>query len=189
MSRLTLLLAGCELDESLTWWWLDNRRSMVACSSWEKQVSVAPRLYRPSIFFFPPPLTPTPLCWWSTKSPAVYILSPELDGLWRENRGYVNRLSQNWIKWMKVSSRLKTRRYTESFMKYLWLSQNGVLRFWIFLNKVCFSERVKFNIFYRTRWSSVALCRHLILSSIRRHKSCFVKRGWTFSILTAKGPR
>ena len=27
MSRLTLLLAWCELDESLTWWWLDNRRS------------------------------------------------------------------------------------------------------------------------------------------------------------------
>ena len=29
----------------------------------------------------------------ANKSPAVYILSPALDGLWRENRGSVNRLS------------------------------------------------------------------------------------------------
>ena len=31
------------------------------------------------------------------KSPAVYILSPGLDGLWRENRGSVNRLCRNPI--------------------------------------------------------------------------------------------
>ena len=30
-----------------------------------------------------------------SKSPAVYTLSPALDGLWRENRGYVNRLYEN----------------------------------------------------------------------------------------------
>ena len=29
------------------------------------------------------------------KSPAVYILSPALDGLWRQNRGSVNRLAEN----------------------------------------------------------------------------------------------
>ena len=29
------------------------------------------------------------------KSPVVYTLSPALDGLWRENRGYVNRLYEN----------------------------------------------------------------------------------------------
>ena len=30
-----------------------------------------------------------------SKSPAVYTLSPALDGLWRENRGSVNRLYEN----------------------------------------------------------------------------------------------
>ena len=49
------------------------------CFSWEKQVSVAPKdVYRPSIFFFP---NHYPLALAVNKSPAVYILSPSLDGL------------------------------------------------------------------------------------------------------------
>ena len=36
--------------------------------------------------------TTTPLRWRSINPPAVYILSPALDGLWRENRGSVSRL-------------------------------------------------------------------------------------------------
>ena len=42
-----------------------------------------------SIFFFPHYY---PLALAVNKSPAVYILSPTLDGLWRENRKSVNRL-------------------------------------------------------------------------------------------------
>ena len=42
-----------------------------------------------SIFFFPHHY---PLALAVNKSPAVYILSPALDGLWRENRRSVNRL-------------------------------------------------------------------------------------------------
>ena len=41
------------------------------------------------IFFFPHPY---PLVLAVNKSPAVYSLSPALDGVWRENRGSVNRL-------------------------------------------------------------------------------------------------
>ena len=41
-------------------------------------------------FLLSPPLPP---CAGGNKSPAVYILSPFLDGLWRENRGTVNRLN------------------------------------------------------------------------------------------------
>ena len=41
------------------------------------------------IFFFPHPY---PLVLAVNKSPAVYSLSPTLDGVWRENRGSVNRL-------------------------------------------------------------------------------------------------
>ena len=80
-------------------WWVadilnDDRiitvQPMVICYSGEKQVSVAPKdVYRPSIFFFPHHY---PLALAVNKSPAVYILSPALDGLWRENRGSVNRL-------------------------------------------------------------------------------------------------
>ena len=42
-------------------------------------------------FFFPHPY---PLALAVNKSPAVYILSRALDGLWRENRGSVNRLKK-----------------------------------------------------------------------------------------------
>ena len=89
--RQTLLLVGLERDESLTWWWQDNRRSANGNLLFlGKARSVAPKdVYRWSIFF----LSPTPLALAVKKSPAVYILSPALDGLWREYRGSVNRLS------------------------------------------------------------------------------------------------
>ena len=88
-----LLVAWRERDESFTWWWQDNRRSANGNLLFlGKQVSVAPKdVYRPSIFFFPHPYL---LALAVNKSPAVYILSPALNGLWRENRGSVNRL---WI--------------------------------------------------------------------------------------------
>ena len=51
---------------------------MLICFSWEKQVSVAPKdVYSPSIFFFPLHYL---LALAVNKSPAVYILSPALDG-------------------------------------------------------------------------------------------------------------
>ena len=63
---------------------------MEICFSWEKQVSVAPKdVYRPSIFFFPHHY---PLALAVNKSLAVYILSPMLKGVRRENKGSVNRL-------------------------------------------------------------------------------------------------
>ena len=40
------------------------------------------------------------------KSPAVYILSPALDGLWRENRRSVNRLNQTLTHCNRVKFRL-----------------------------------------------------------------------------------
>ena len=80
-------------------WWVvdmlnDDRiiavQPMVICFSCEKQVSVAPKdVCRPSIFFFPHHYL---LALAVNKSPAVYILSPALDRLWRENGGSVNRL-------------------------------------------------------------------------------------------------
>ena len=89
--RQTLLLVGLERDESLRWWWQDNRRSANGNLLFlGKARSVAPKdVYRWSIFF----LSPTPLALAVKKSPAVSILSPALDGLWREYRGSVNRLS------------------------------------------------------------------------------------------------
>jgi len=45
-----------------------------------------------SIFFL---LLPLPLALVVKESPAVYILSPALDGLGRENKGFVNRLLKN----------------------------------------------------------------------------------------------
>ena len=89
--HLKLLLAWRERDEWLTWWWQDNRRSANGNLLFlGKARSVAPKdVYRWSIFF----LSPTPLALAVKTSPAVYILSPALDGLWREYRGSVNRLS------------------------------------------------------------------------------------------------
>ena len=71
----TLLLAWRERDESLTWWWQ-------------------------SIFFFPHYF---PLALAVNKSPAVYILSPALERLWRENRGSVNKL--------RLTSKCRVRKY------------------------------------------------------------------------------
>ena len=48
-----------------------------------------------SIFFFP---HHRPLALTVNESRAVYILSPALDGLWKENRGSVKRLAISWIK-------------------------------------------------------------------------------------------
>ena len=55
-----LLLAWRERDESLTWWWQDNRRSANGKLLFlGKQVSVAPKdVYRPSSFLFLIPLPP-----------------------------------------------------------------------------------------------------------------------------------
>ena len=69
--------------------WHDDDRiiavqPIVICFSWERQVSVAPKnVYRPSIFFF---LHHFPVALAVNKSPAVYALSPALDGLWTETR-------------------------------------------------------------------------------------------------------
>ena len=92
--HLKLLLAWRERDESLTWWWEYNRRSANGNLLFlGKARSVAPKdVYRWSIFFLSPPPPPS-LRGRSKKTPAVYILSPALDGLWREYRGSVNRLS------------------------------------------------------------------------------------------------
>ena len=51
--------------------------------------SQAKRAREKENFFFPHHY---PLVLAVNKTPAVYILSPALDGLWRENRGSVNRL-------------------------------------------------------------------------------------------------
>ena len=70
---------------------------MVICFSREKQVSVVPKdVYRPSIFFLPHHY---PFALLVYKSPVVYILSSVLDGLWRENRGSVNRLKWKGTFW------------------------------------------------------------------------------------------
>ena len=53
------------------------------------EASARERTRSASIFFFPHHY---PLALAVNKSPAVYILSPALDGLWRENRRSVNRL-------------------------------------------------------------------------------------------------
>ena len=75
----------------------------------QKQVSVAPKdVYRPSIFFFPHPYF---LALAVNKSLVVYILSRALDGLWRENRGSVNRLHQS----QTLSSSLL--RYTTTLLR------------------------------------------------------------------------
>ena len=78
-------IGWCERDESLTWWWQDNRRSGNSnLLFWERQVSVAPKnVYKPSIFFF---LHHFLLALAVNKSPAVYVLSPALDGLWTGTR-------------------------------------------------------------------------------------------------------
>ena len=47
-----------------------------------------------------------PLALAVNKSPAVYILSPALDGLWGENRGSVNRLTQTLTHCNRVKFRL-----------------------------------------------------------------------------------
>ena len=71
-------------DVSVMSSWHDDDRIIAVqptaiCFSWEKQVSVAPKdVYRPSIFFSPHHY---PLALAVNKSPAVYILSPVLDGL------------------------------------------------------------------------------------------------------------
>ena len=77
------------------WWWQGNRRSANGNLLFlGKARSVAPKdVYRWSIFFLSPPPPSPPLALAVKKSPAVYILSPALDGLWREYRGSVNRLS------------------------------------------------------------------------------------------------
>ena len=73
-------------------WWQDNHCSANGNLLFRRKASFScsPKdVYRPSIFFFPHHY---PLALAVNKSPAVYILSPALDGLWRENRGSVNRL-------------------------------------------------------------------------------------------------
>ena len=98
----TLLLAWRERESH----WHDGDRiiavqPMVICFSWEKQLSVAPQnVYSVSIFFFPHYY---PLALAVNKSPAVYILSPALEGLWKENRGSVNRL--------RLTSKCRVRKY------------------------------------------------------------------------------
>ena len=62
-------------DESVMSRWNDDDRiiavkPMIICFSWEKQVSVAPKVYRPFIFSFP---TPTPLRLPLINSPAVFV--------------------------------------------------------------------------------------------------------------------
>ena len=87
----TLLLAWREHDGSLTWWWQDNRHSangnllFLGKASFSRSQRCLQTIY----FFFPHHYS---LAVAINKSPAVYILSPGLDGLWRENRGSVNRL-------------------------------------------------------------------------------------------------
>ena len=61
----TLLLAWCERDESLTWWWQDNHHSANGNLLFlgKASFSCSQRCtYGPSIFFFPHNY---PLCWWS----------------------------------------------------------------------------------------------------------------------------
>lgn len=65
-------------------------------------------------FFFP---SPTPLRWRSINPPPVYFLSRVLDGLWRQNRGSVNRLSQ--------SAMFSFSRHEFSFETVFWYSSRS----------------------------------------------------------------
>ena len=122
-------------DASMMSRWHDDDRiiavqPMVIYFSREKQVSVAPKdVYRPSIFFLS---LHYPLTLAVNKSPAVYILSPDLDGLWRENRGSVNRLNlgriDSFVVWILVTSyenwqylQLRSQGCLSSFEKEPWL--------------------------------------------------------------------
>ena len=82
--------------------WHDDDRTiavqpMVICFSWEEQGQLLPKMSTDRLFSSlqrpPPPPPPPTLALAIKKSTAVYILSPALDGLWREYRGSVNRLS------------------------------------------------------------------------------------------------
>ena len=62
---------------------------------------------RTSIFFFSHPYPPALVV---NKSSAVYIISSALNGLWRENRGSVNRLWLGWLKFTTIFKLLLLRR-------------------------------------------------------------------------------
>ena len=88
--HLKLLLAWRERDDG------DRAiavQPMVICFSLEKQGQLLPKMSTDGLFSSCPPPPSPPLALAVKKSPAVYILSPALDGLWREYRGSVNRLS------------------------------------------------------------------------------------------------
>ena len=55
------------------------------------EINLKNSLYSDVVLFF---FSFLPLALAVNKSPAVYILSPALDGLWKGNKGSVNRLSQ-----------------------------------------------------------------------------------------------
>ena len=90
----TLLLAWRERDESLTWLWQDNRRSANGNLLFLGKASFSCSQRCPQTLFF---LFSHhyPLALAVNKSPAVYILSPALIGLWKENKGSVNRLIEH----------------------------------------------------------------------------------------------
>ena len=129
----TLLLAWREDDESLTWWWQDIRRSANGNLLFlgKASFSCSQRCLQ-TVYFLLPPLHHYPLALVVNKSPAVYILSPALDGLWRENRGSVNRLNlgriDSFVVWILVTS-CENRQYLQprsqgclsSFEKEPWL--------------------------------------------------------------------
>ena len=63
-----------------------------------------------------------------SKSPAVYTLSPALDGLWREKRGSVNRLYENKINNFHVKGfalTLACSRLRDSLVRGDWESGRG----------------------------------------------------------------
>ena len=121
----TLLLAPH--DASVMSLWHDDDRiitvqPMIIFFFWEKQVSVAPKdVYRPSIYFFPHHY---PLALAVNKSPAVYILSPALNGPWRENRGSVNRLLILFIYVGHTNNKLLTIHYIYDSLQYFMIHYN-----------------------------------------------------------------
>ena len=85
--------AECEKDESLTWWWQDNRLSangnllFVVKASFSCSQRCLPTVY----FLLPPPLPP---CAGGQSIRCGFFLSRALEGLRRENRGSVNWLGE-----------------------------------------------------------------------------------------------